>query len=131
VVSPERLTARQMAVVPQTLHPVAQTLHSKDALPRRHKCRRPCCLMRPQQLRFLLHVLPPLQTLQSKAGEEGADESEPLSAVQLALKRQRAQGPPPGFPAVPEPAGTGVAAVAAASHGHLHMPCFEQVDIGR
>lgn len=72
-----------------------------------------------------------MQTFQSKDNEDSDDESEPLSAVQLALKRQQSQGPPPGFPALPQHAGTGVAEVEAASHVHLHMPFFEKVDIGR
>jgi hypothetical protein len=91
---------------------------------------RQLCHLTPPAAQVILHVLPPLQALQSKDGDEGADAPEPMSAVQMALKRQQAQGPPPGFHAVPEPAGTWVAAVAAASHGHLHMPLFEKVDIG-
>jgi hypothetical protein len=66
------------------------------------------------------------QTLQAKDEDDGPDDAEPLSAVQLALRSQLAKGP-----ALPQPAGdNGTAAVAAASHGHLHMPFFEKVDIG-
>jgi hypothetical protein len=71
--------------------------------------------------------VPRLQTIQAKDGEDGPDDAEPLSAVQLALRSQLAKGP-----ALPQPAGdNGTAAVAAASHGHLHMPFFEKVDIGK
>jgi len=73
-----------------------------------------------------------LQTIQSKDGLDDAEDSElqPLSAVELALKLQQQKGPLPGFPALPQASGTDSAAVAAASHGHLHMPFFEKVDIG-
>lgn len=73
-----------------------------------------------------------LQTIQSKDGLDDTDDSElqPLSAVEVALKLQQQRGPPPEFPALPQASGTDSAAVAAASHGHLHMPFFEKVDIG-
>jgi hypothetical protein len=72
-----------------------------------------------------------VQTLQGKdSKDDAAADEEPLSAVQLVLQRQQARGPPPGFPAGPQQGGTGAAAVAAASHQHLHMPFFEKVDIG-
>lgn len=74
------------------------------------------------------------QTLPGKDREDAGEEPEPLSAVQLALRRQQAQQQqqsPPGFPAAvaPQHTGTGAAPVAAASSGHLHMPFFEKVDI--
>jgi mannitol-1-phosphate/altronate dehydrogenase len=75
-------------------------------------------------------------------GDFGSILHQPLSAVQQALQQQQQQqqqeaaatATAAGQPQ-PQQAGSGAgvhdaAAVAAASRSHLHMPFFEQVDIG-